>query len=349
MISMFRMYTPYPSFLEGCQRTVRIGYQLRSSTIEPGCFLCAAELFEVSSSSMPFISNSAESTSTSNHSESNVTPTMRTQSAFTTTPSQPYTTNPADADVDSAPSHLPPPPPHRAASWAADGPSGMAGMTPAARLRAEAERPLPPPSRPSVSGSSGDSTPSSATTTPHIGSNSNITPSTSRPELTSDQGSDPTPVKVPDLEPKADGSFRPGIQRTAGERSSGSSGDGDPATAKPSSKRPKQESARHSDESQRTTQSTGLMAQRNLFGSLHVPAVRVIAPEGDLGLWFLFTVSMRPCVHGWMAERTGPVCSPRRNVSGISESFTHPIAPGGSKKLLCCPNNLRGKALMASR
>jgi len=70
-------------------------------------------------------------------------------------------------------------------------------------------------------------------------------------------------------------SLRTGQQRTAGNRSSGNSGDGDSVTAKPVSKRPKP------------------AASRNLYGSLHVPAARVVAPEGDFGLWFLFTVSRR--------------------------------------------------------
>jgi hypothetical protein len=34
---------------------------------------------------------------------------------------------------------------------------------------------------------------------------------------------------------------------------------------------------------------------RNLFGALHVSGVKVVAPTGELGLWFLFTVSVPLC------------------------------------------------------
>ena len=62
-----------------------------------------------------------------------------------------------------------------------------------------------------------------------------------------------------------------GVQRTAGERSSSGCADGDTPPHAP----------------KKTRQQT---ASRNLYGSLHVPAIRVIAPDGAMGLWFLFTV-----------------------------------------------------------
>lgn len=31
--------------------------------------------------------------------------------------------------------------------------------------------------------------------------------------------------------------------------------------------------------------------ERNMFGTLHVSGQKVVAPTGELGLWFLFTVS----------------------------------------------------------
>jgi hypothetical protein len=37
-------------------------------------------------------------------------------------------------------------------------------------------------------------------------------------------------------------------------------------------------------------QHPGPPSARNLYGSLHVAGIRVIAMEGGLGLWFLFTV-----------------------------------------------------------
>ena len=108
-------------------------------------------------------------------------------------------------------------------------------------------------------------------------------------------------------------SLRTSQQRTAGDRSSGSSGDGDSGTVKPVNKRPKP------------------MASRNLYGSLHVPAARVVAPEGDFGLWFLFTVSPalteQSCILAGFslfcarADQEGPHSARGRNVSCISAFF----------------------------
>lgn len=53
---------------------------------------------------------------------------------------------------------------------------------------------------------------------------------------------------------------------------------------------------------------------RNLFGALHVSGVKVVAPSGELGLWFLFTVSaplyggnVRLMVQGSMRRHRGKV------------------------------------------
>lgn len=47
-------------------------------------------------------------------------------------------------------------------------------------------------------------------------------------------------------------------------------------------------------EQSRTSKKFRTGMQRNLYGSLHVSAVRVIDPDGVMGLWFLFTVG--PCL-----------------------------------------------------
>lgn len=41
---------------------------------------------------------------------------------------------------------------------------------------------------------------------------------------------------------------------------------------------------------------------RNIYGNLHVAGIRVPAPEGGVGLWFLFTVRER-FVAGIITER----------------------------------------------
>ena len=48
---------------------------------------------------------------------------------------------------------------------------------------------------------------------------------------------------------------------------------------------------------------------RNLYGSLHIPGIRVVAPEGGMGMWFLFTVrqtfSIPVCV-SWLRVVKAP-------------------------------------------
>ena len=48
---------------------------------------------------------------------------------------------------------------------------------------------------------------------------------------------------------------------------------------------------------------------RNLYGNAHVSGVRVPAPEGGLGIWFLFTVGSPPsCIPLNTLTLQGPVC-----------------------------------------
>ena len=54
---------------------------------------------------------------------------------------------------------------------------------------------------------------------------------------------------------------------------------------------------------------------RNLYGNSHVSGIRVAAPEGGVGLWFLFTV--RPAYLALVVAdvRVGCHCKARGNVS----------------------------------
>lgn len=174
----------------------------------------------------------------------------------------------------------------RSITWTADHVASVPGESQAVRYPDEYGTSINLPSR-DARDDGGDSsrdttsTPSSATATP------------AAPSVSAQRSTYPPPPPAPLVnavgasrsnadthqEPVATLPSRPpaqalvGTPRTAGERSSGSSGSGESITGKPSSKKSKQ------------------TVQRNLFGSLHVPGVRVIAPEGDFGLWFLFTVS----------------------------------------------------------
>ena len=82
------------------------------------------------------------------------------------------------------------------------------------------------------------------------------------------------------------------LQRTAGSRSSGSSIEDDHRAEGGTRGDPKssgdEQRRSHTSKKSRQASESGL---RNLYGSLHVPGIRVIAPDGDMGLWFLFTVS----------------------------------------------------------
>lgn len=172
----------------------------------------------------------------------------------------------------------------RAVSWTADHVATVPGLSEAARYPSEYGANILPShmdlhKSPDVAPSDPTSSTSSITPTPAISQRSSYPPPPPSPLAGLHPPSTVTPLDPPDIHPSEtrDRLSLPtlaGTSRTAGNRSSGSSGSGDSITAKSTSKRVKQ-----------TT-------QRNLFGSLHVPAVRVIAPEGDLGMWFLFTVSL---------------------------------------------------------
>lgn len=189
-----------------------------------------------------------------------------------------------DASMDSSPS-----PPRvgtmvRSVSWAADTDAGVSGPLVKPRYMGGARLDKPAMmTYPSQSGSS-----SSSTTTP------------ARPGLPAALASPDDDLDL-DHVGDIDGLVRAGQQRTAGDRSSASSGSGDSTTAAPLTKRAKpsiqtdttswvagQDARAGSITTKRQTTDSGV---RNLYGTLHVPAVRVIDPEGEYGLWFLFTVS----------------------------------------------------------
>lgn len=54
---------------------------------------------------------------------------------------------------------------------------------------------------------------------------------------------------------------------------------------------------------------------RNLYGNSHVSGIRVAAPEGGVGLWFLFTVSRAPLAGAVADVRVGRHCKARGHVS----------------------------------
>ena len=197
------------------------------------------------------------------------------------TPRQPTTAGEdAGGDTDMQPASSPPRPGPllRPTSWAADGPPGVTGQIVQTQY---------------IKGASLDR--AGMTNAPPSGSSSaTATPAHSNGEARFADPDEDLELDTP--ENATPGPLRAGHARTAADRSSGSSGSGDSVLVKPLPKR-----ARHPDASS-TSASTAHklddVPPRNLYGSLHVPAVRVIAPESDFGLWFLFTVSL--------ASRSGP-------------------------------------------
>jgi hypothetical protein len=215
------------------------------SDIEPGHFVCAAELVEAEIDNYEVNDQTHGPplpTNVAAHQSASSLPTQKVDPPFPADSEESATTQ---SSLDSSL-------PRRSSSWAADGIPGVSSGGQSRYAGTEFDKKKEQPASAS----------SSATATPQSATASNI--------------NFPSPVIPAGLAIKAHvPSLRTGQQRTATNRSSGSSGDGDGVTAKPASKRSKS------------------AASRNLYGSLHVPAARVIAPEGELGLWFLFTVSCR--------------------------------------------------------
>jgi len=255
---------------------------LTARTIEPGNFVCAAELCDVVRAPEPVTDRT--------HGPSRSAPQVYSASVRgTPTPRRRNSTSQdvgGDTTLHESNSPPRPGPLLRPASWSADGQPGVTGQVVRTQYIKGASLDRMPTNNAPPSGSS------SATATP------------TQPDSQAGSGQRDDDIELDTPPVAGSGPSRAGHARTAGERSSGSSGSGDSVLARRQAKRAKHPVG--DSTSSATMRKLEVIPPRNLYGSLHVPGVRVLAPEGDTGLWFMFTVS--------------PAHSPSRSVCAAAPS-----------------------------